>query len=186
MERIEEFVEIACLRELTDRQRKFVMILATCPSISRMKAMGLAGYEGSRETKKQRAHEMAHNPKILNAIRIMGGNKLQAAALGAADFLVRAYEDKKLPMTTRIRSAESVLDRIGLGSEQNIKVEHTHTDLTGAAMMERIRELAKKHGLDPEKLLTGQTKLSDVSRETSQEPLLIEGKAEDADVPKEL
>jgi hypothetical protein len=35
-------------------------------------------------------------------------------------------------------------------------VQHEHRDLTGDALMARIRELAKKHGLDPERLLRGE------------------------------
>ena len=60
-----------------------------------------------------------------------------------------------------MKASEALLDRVGLAPQQNIQVEHNHTDRTGAALMDRIRELAKKHGMDAEKLLAGQ-----VSRET--------------------
>ena len=54
------------------------------------------------------------------------------------------------------RACESLADRGGYAAQQNINVKHEHRDLTGEALMERIRTLAKKHGLDPEALLKGE------------------------------
>jgi hypothetical protein len=50
----------------------------------------------------------------------------------------------------------ALADRAGFSpiARQEIKVEHR--DLTGEALMARIRELAKKLGLDPERLMKGE------------------------------
>jgi hypothetical protein len=76
------------------------------------------------------------------------------AALGLS-VLIDVAEDKDHPQ--RIRAAEALLNRGGFHAmtEQTIKVEHR--DMTGTAMLERIRALAGKHGLDPASLIGGNT-----------------------------
>ena len=51
-------------------------------------------------------------------------------------------------------------------------VDVRHTDMSGEAMLQRITELALKHGLDPEKLL-GANGLAEVKK--LEGPPLIEG-----------
>jgi hypothetical protein len=70
--------------------------------------------------------------------------------------LASVRDNEDAPLMARLRVADSLLDRGGLAGLQKIAVDHTHTDLTGEALMARIRELAKKHGLDPEALLRGE------------------------------
>jgi hypothetical protein len=97
---------------------------------------------------------LAHDPKVQAAILEVGGKELVKLALPAIRAMARMIGDPK--SKGHRQAAEGVLDRVGLGREQNITVSHTHTDMTGAAMIERIKMLAAKHGLDPAKLLGSQ------------------------------
>ena len=51
----------------------------------------------------------------------------------------------------------SILSRLGYGerNEATVEMKHTHRDMRGDAVIERIRELAAKHGLDADALLAG-------------------------------
>ena len=148
--------EIASLRGLTEKMQRFVWAMATKPGIAQWKAAEVAGYQGGQSVTKVKACYLMQDERIVRAIRDVASRRLQGSALGAAEFLTSLWANPDAPMGLRLRAAESILNRVGLGGEQNINVKHEHTDLTGAAMMDRIRELAKKHGLDPAALLAGQ------------------------------
>ena len=91
----------------------------------------------------------------MTAIREVAGREIESEAIASAQFLASVRDDENAPLIARLRAADSLLDRGGLAGLQKIAVDHTHRDMTGEALMERIRTLAKKHGLDPEKLLAG-------------------------------
>lgn len=161
------------MRGLNDFRRQFVWAMVMTPGIAPWKAAQRAGYSGDKRTMQIRACELLHNDAVTAAIRELAGKRLTAAALGAAEYLVSAWANPKMPHFLRMKAANSLLDRVGLGAEQNINVKHEHTDRTGAALMERIRELAKKHGMDPDKLLAG----GSVAGQAPKEPLVIEAQA---------
>lgn len=170
------------MRDLTDLQRRFVWAMAMTPGIAHWRAAEIAGYQGGQDVTKVSACRLMQQDKILRAIHDLSGKRMGAAALQAADFLVAVFADTAAPLKERIKAAESVLDRVGLGSEQNINVNHNHTDNTGKAMMERIRELAdrckddlKAMGIDPQRLVASAT--GSVSRETLTQPVVIEGES---------
>ncbi len=144
---------VASLRGLTEKQQRFVWAMATKPGISQQRAAEIAGYDGGPNTWKVKACVMMQDERIVRAIRDVASKRLQGSALGAAEFLTSLWSNPEVAMSLRVRAAESVLDRVGLGGEQNINVKHEHTDMTGAAMVERIRALAVKHGLDPQQFL---------------------------------
>jgi hypothetical protein len=97
------------------------------------------------------ASKLLADPRIIEALHECAGFRLKAKALVSAEFLAKLVEDERAPLGLRLRAAESLLNRVGLMAQQRIEV--THTDRTGAELMERIRFLASKHGLDIEKLL---------------------------------
>lgn len=145
---------------LTQLQRAFVMSMVTAPGMPDWKYAEMAGYAGNNLTLRVRACELLQQKNINDAIHECAGMRMRSAALVAAEVLVRIAGSDESSDGQRIKAAQALLDRVGLAPQQNIHVEHNHTDRTGAALMDRIRELAAKHGLDPEKLLGAQ-----VSRE---------------------
>lgn len=167
------------MRALTERQRQFVMVRAQNPHLAHWKMAELAGYAGGENICKVVASNLFERKDIVEALYEHAGQRMRANAMLAAGVLIEIASDKEAGNGMRLRAATALLDRVGLGvqTQQSIHVEHT--DRTGAELMDRIKELAAKHGLDPEKLLGGQ-----VSRETSP-PLLgggsLELKAESSD-----
>ena len=73
----------------------------------------------------------------------------------AANVLLQMLTDDAVEPKDRIKAAGMLLDRSGFGAAQTINVNKTVTDRSGKAVMERLQELAQKHGLDASKLLAG-------------------------------
>lgn len=157
------------MRALTERQRRFVIVRAKNPHLAHWKMAELAGYVGGESVCKVAASNLYDRQDIVEALYEYAGHQMRANAMLAAQVLIEIASDKKAGDGMRLKAATALLDRVGLGVQvqQEIKVEHT--DRTGAALVDRIKELAKKHGWDAAALLAGQS------------PALIEGKAADAD-----
>jgi hypothetical protein len=97
---------------------------------------------------KQIGWRLAHDERVIAAINEEVSKRFRSAgALIGLAVMTRIAQTKG--HKDQLRAAEMLASRAGFGAEQRIKVDHTHTDRTGAAMVERIRELAVKHGLDP-------------------------------------
>ena len=67
----------------------------------------------------------------------------------AAAGLLRIARDRDHPQ--HIRALELIANRVGMAEKQHIEV--THRDLTGDALMKRIKGFAERYGLDAGKLL---------------------------------
>lgn len=122
-------------------------------------------YKGSAGIR-VRAYELLHREKVLAAIEEVGRKEFRGLLVPALTALKTLLE--KPDHTDHAKVVQSVLSRLGFSEKAAVEmnINHTHTDRTGAALMDRIKELAAKHGLDPEKLLGG-----NVPREASP-PLL--------------
>jgi hypothetical protein len=107
-----------------------------------------------RAVLKQIGWRLAHDERVIAAINEEVSKRFRSAgALIGLAVMTRIAETKG--HKDQLRAAEMLANRAGFGVQQQVNVRHEHTDLTGEALMARIRELAKKHGLDPEKLLAG-------------------------------
>jgi hypothetical protein len=140
---------------LTPLQRKYVLAMACDPFATPAEWARVAGYkESPNGNVRVQGHYLSHNPKIEAAIQEVSRAMLyrEGPMLAAAGLLMIA-RNKNHPK--HLRALETLANRVGLHetTEHTVKVEHT--DLTGAAMAERIMALAAKHGMDPEKLLGG-------------------------------
>lgn len=156
----------------SDMRRKFVIAMVTYPGLDDWKYAELAGYgNGDQAQMRVRACELLQMREINDAINECAGMRLRSGALVAAEVLIKIASNEAAADGQRIKAAQALLDRVGLAPQQNIHVEHNHTDRTGAALMDRIRELAAKHGLDAGKLLAGH----------KPEPAALELKAEASD-----
>jgi len=138
---------------LSERQRSFVMALIEFPGITQAEAARRAGYSDASEGAKVRGHYLAHSPAVLAAMREEAGKRLNSSSLMAANVLLTLLTDEGVEPKDRIKAAGMLLDRSGFGAAQTINVNKTTTDHSGKAIMERIQQLAQKHGLDPMKLL---------------------------------
>lgn len=134
------------MRALTEKQRGFVMAMVTAPGLVQWRYAEMAGYVGGEDTWKGTACLLLQRKDINDAINECAGMRLRAGALVAAEVLVKLASDERVAAGQRIRAAQALLDRVGLAPQQNIHVEHNHTDRTGAALMDRIKELAAKFG----------------------------------------
>lgn len=137
---------------LTDLQRKYVLAMATNPFATPTEWARVAGYSQHSAGSRKAGHDCSHNPKIEAAVFEVAQSILQTEGpmLAAAGLLVIA-RDKSHPK--HLRALETLANRVGLHetTEHTVKVEHR--DLTGDAMLSRIKALAAKHGMDPERLI---------------------------------
>lgn len=97
-------------------------------------------YDGLR---RKMGSVLIHEPRVQAALLEVGGKELVSLALPAIRAMRKMVADPNAK--GHRNAAESVLDRVGLGAEQKINVNHNVTDRTGAALVERIKELAEKH-----------------------------------------
>ena len=141
------------MRALNERQRRFVLALIETPGLTQREAARRAGYSDKSEGAKVRGHYLAHSPAVQAALREEAGKRLNSLTLVASSFLMQVLGDDEAPYKDRLKAALAVLDRTGFAAAQNINVNKTVTDQSGAAIMERIRALADKHGLDANRLL---------------------------------
>lgn len=140
---------------LSEKQRAFVVAMLTVPGCSHAKAARIAGYSDVKDGAKVRGHHAAHNPAVQAALREEAGKRLNSLSVVAANVMMDVMLDAKSPTKDKLKAASAVLDRTGFAAAQNINVNKTITDISGKAIMDRIRSLAQKHGLDAAKLLGG-------------------------------
>jgi hypothetical protein len=146
---------------LDDRRRAFVRALIGQTIPNQALAAEIAGFcpiESSVSRNRsgllrKTGSVLAHEAGVLAAIQECAGKELKGGQLAAVRALLRLVADPSA--RGHHRAIESVLDRTGHSVQQQINVAHTHVDLTGKAMEEEILRLARKHGLDPVKLLGG-------------------------------
>lgn len=156
------------MAKLTEQQRRFVIAVLQQTVLNASQAAEAAGYglPGIRV----RAFELMHNPKVMAALKDEMSKRIALGAIVGIYGLQAIASDPD--HKDHLKACVALADRGGYSPivQQEIKVEHT--DRTGAALMDRIKELAAKHGLDAGQLLGGNV---------SREPLLIEAKAETSD-----
>lgn len=141
------------MRALTEKQRAFVLAVIEHPGIGQGRAAELAGYRNSPGGYRVTGHLLIHNEKVIAAINEVAGQRLRSNSLLAAGVLIEIMTDEGTARKDRLKAALALLDRTGHAAAQNININQNITDQSGKAIMERIRALANKHGLDPTKLL---------------------------------
>lgn len=136
---------------LTEKQRRFVMALVEDPMMARSEAARVAGYSDSSDAAKVSAHRLMHDRRVIEALHEQAGKRLWSVSLKAAYRVEKMLdsEDEKIVL----KAAVAVLDRVGFGAQQNININQTVTDHSGKAILDRIKALADKYGMDPGRLL---------------------------------
>jgi len=154
------------MRALTERQRLFVLELVMDPLLSKSEAARRAGYSDLSEGAKVTAHRLIHDQRIIDAMHEQAGRRLWSLSMKAVHRIEQMLdsEDGK----TVLKGALGVLDRVGFAAQQNININQTVTDQSGKAIIDRIRALANKHGLDPQLLLSNKPAAPVVDAEFSE------------------
>lgn len=132
---------------LSERQRKFVLAMLSIPGCSYARAAREAGYSDVGEGAKVQGHYAAHNPKVQAAMREEAGKRLNGLSVVAANVMMDIMLDEEIDPKTKLKAAAAVLDRTGFAAAQNINVNKTVTDQSGAAIMESIKRLADRLGV---------------------------------------
>jgi phage terminase small subunit len=136
---------------LNERQRTFVRLYLDYPTVSPTNLARMVGYTDRTNAIRVVAHRLMHSDKVLAAIQEEIGHRFRTdAAIGRAIVAQIALTDGH---PQQFKAALALLDRGGFAvkSEQLVVVEKH--DLTGKALLERIKALADKHGLDPARFL---------------------------------
>lgn len=137
-----------CMSALTELQQKFVLALCANPFGRQIQWAVSAGYAESSAGIV--ASKLVRDPKIQLAVRevTLASANIMGPPIGFKTLMdVATNEEHK----DRVKAAQILLDRVGMGAVQKIDV--THHDLTGDALVARIRELGQRLGLDEQKLL---------------------------------
>lgn len=143
------------MRDLTVPQRMFVIAYSEQGGVNATEAARLAGYGGPESNRTSREGErLLRMPRILAALREEADKRLKSGAILAASVLVEIAMD---PIhKERYKAAVELLNRAGLvveGISRVIVEDHR----TVEEIERRIRDLAEKVGIDPERLLGMQT-----------------------------
>ncbi len=174
------------MQRLNERQQKFVRaLLVAKPGYgAATKAYRAAGYRAAKPARE--AFSLIRNPKVIEAISEEA--KKLTRGIGHAEAVAALFNMIRDPKhRDHARAVASILDRVDpVMSVQKIDVRHV--DMTTEAMVERIRELALKLGLDPTKLL-GANGLAEARRMFENQPAIegefkiVDEKRRSADTP---
>lgn len=156
------------MRAILPRHRLFVIAcLDSGVKIDFTRAARIAGYARGKpgdSTLRVRGHRLAHSPKIQAAILEESQKRLQAGTMAATGLLMKIVADPKEETKDRLKAAQMVLDRGGLGSVTVHKVDVTHTD-NRIEKVAKIVELARLMGQDPKQLLGSLADVTDADFE---------------------
>jgi hypothetical protein len=137
---------------LKPRQQAFVVYYVEHPACVVSEAMGKVGYGGGNtKNLKVAGGAMLRNKKILDAIQEETGKRYRVGGLVGVHGMIEIASNPKHP--DRLKACIALADRGGFGVVHESKVVHERVDLTGKALMERVRELAEKLGRDPQDYL---------------------------------
>ena len=132
--------------------------------MSRARAAEASGYAADTpDLAKVTGYRLEHDPRIQDAIAELARGLMRSEGPRSIRTLVAVRDDPKAKHSDKIKAAEALLDRCGLGaiSQHQHVVEHR---LSEDQLDRRILELAKELGLGAEeakKLLVDQSKVID-------------------------
>jgi phage terminase small subunit len=142
------------MRQLTEKQRKFVQIYLEQPLRDGASTAAAAGYSTGGKSGvgiRFEAYRLLRSEKVLAAIREELDKRFRSDAVIGRSVLMEIALDKEHPQ--RLKAATALLDRGGFHSMSEQRISVTHQDLGTPAMIERIKTLAVELGMDPAKLL---------------------------------
>ena len=168
------------MKELTEMQQKFVLHLLDHGG-KYTDAAKAAGYsDNSANSLRVQAHRLAHDKAIIAAIREQGESYMRAGVAHGVHALIDIARDPT--HKDRLRAADKLLARAGLGENTTRTVKHVH-ELNEEQLKNRIRMLDKRNGLDADKLL-GEVGVKQIEA-PKEEPIDVVFQEVPAEVPVE-
>lgn len=136
--------------DLLPKQRAFVVAMLETGGQNNTKAAQIAGYSlDNYDAARATAWRLAHDPKILAAIKEEANRRLHSGAILGASVLLEIANDPT--HKDRFKAASELLSRGGLVMATEHKITVERRDDKG--MIDKITVLAAQLGLDPRKLL---------------------------------
>lgn len=144
------------MRQLTAKQQRFVIAYLEQPTQNGAEAARKAGYSmvgKSGAGVRVEAMRQLRNERVLAALREETDKRFRADAVIGRSVLLEIALDTQHPAVARLKAATALLDRGGFHSMSEQRITVDHRDMTGDAMIERIKQLAIELGMDATKLI---------------------------------
>jgi len=130
-----------CMLALSPKRRAFVMAMARNPMGRHTDWAKEAGY--AKRGLRVRAFETYHDPKVQDAVM-----EVARATLGARGPLLAVHGLLEIAGNPkhqgRLKALELIANRVGFSEKRQIEI--VHRDLTGDALIERMKYLSEKLG----------------------------------------
>lgn len=140
------------MAELTPKQQKFVRAMLETGGHNHMRCAQAAGFTGNANTLRVTGHRLAHDTKVLAALREEADKRIRTGAVLGASVLLEIAGNPT--HKDRYKAAVELLNRSGL----QVVTEHKVTVDRGGSekqMIDRIGAMATQLGIDPKQLLGG-------------------------------
>jgi phage terminase small subunit len=133
-------------------QRRFALAAVMFPLAKDYQIARAAGYSDfSHGALRVTAHRLFHDERVLAAIRECADKEVRSGAMLGIATIKKIVRNDAHRDQFKAAALLAGLNRFTV--DQNINVNQTVTDRTSEAILERIKQLAAKLGVDPAKLL---------------------------------
>lgn len=136
----------------TDNQRRFVIALLELGNMNHTRAAQMAGYTGGDNGLRVTAHRLFHDDAVQAAIHEEATRRLSSAKIMAVSKLLEIADTAPEPKD-RLKAVGMILNRVGMHEKTEHHVTTQDVSKTDEAMVERIKALASRLGLDQRALL---------------------------------
>jgi len=137
----------------TDRQRRFVIALLELGDMNHTRAAAMAGYAGTTgNAMRVIAHRLFHDDRVQAAIHEEATRRLASGKIMAVSKLLDIANSAPEPKD-KLKAIGMILNRVGMHEKTEHHVTTMDLSKTDDAMIERIKSLAAKLGLDQRALL---------------------------------
>jgi hypothetical protein len=136
---------------LNPQQRAFVLAYVETGGQDQTRAAHLAGYGGTDNSRRVQAHRLAHDDKVLRAIREVADKRVRSGALLGAEVVLEIAKDPT--HKDRFKAAQSLMDRSGMLVPTKVEHEHIHRTEADDERIARLIGVARQLGMDPRQLL---------------------------------
>jgi phage terminase small subunit len=156
----------------TPKQRRFVLELRNGAAGygSEVRAVRAAGYSGTDASLRVEAHRLLHNDKVQDALREVGHRIIRAASFQSIRNTIEIANDLK--HRDCLRANLALMDRgFPIETHHTIEVKRTPDQILIAseAVIERIRQLAMRAGLDADRQVEYAKLIEGVATEVNDE-----------------
>jgi phage terminase small subunit len=139
------------MQALSEMQRKFVVAFVRTGGRNAALAARAAGYSDRGQAAKVSGHKLAHNPKVIAALREYGERQLDGSVYVAITGLVDVASDPK--HRDRFKACADILDRTGFARMTRHEVVSVNDERSTAELMAIVAQYASQTGRDPKALL---------------------------------